>query len=360
MKKDYYSDLGIANNASQDDIKKAFRKLAHQHHPDKQGGDEKRFKEINEAYQVLSDPQKRQQYDQYGHANHQAGAGFSWEDMARQGGNGGGVQFDFGDLGDVFGDMFGFGGSKKGARRDTRGSDLQIDIDIELKEAITGLKKELRIPKSVKCDACAGSGAEPGSKVITCPTCAGSGQVATTQRTILGVFQSAAPCSACKATGKKIEKKCKACSGDGRVRKEGKISVSVPAGIDDGQTLRLSGEGEAGSQGAPAGDLYVRIHVRSDKRFARKGDDLYSDLEVSYSQAALGDKIKFLTHDGMMEVKVPAAIQTGQLIRLSNLGLPHLQKKGRGDLYIRIVVATPKSLNRKQKELFEQLKREGL
>lgn len=360
MKQDYYNILGVSKSANAEDIKKAFRKLAHQYHPDKQSGDEKRFKEINEAYQVLSDPQKRQQYDQYGHASQQAGGGYSWEDMARQGGFNGGVQFDFGDLGDVFGDMFGFGGSKRGSRHDARGNDLQVDIDVELKDAITGLKKELRIPKAVKCGTCNGAGAEPGSKVTTCSVCSGTGQVATTQRTILGVFQSAAPCSTCQATGKKIEKKCKSCSGEGRIRKEEKITVSVPAGIDDGQTLRLTGEGEAGAHGAAAGDLYVRIHVRPDKRFARKGDDLYTDLEIFFSQAALGDTLKLSTYDGVMEVKVPAAIQTGQLIRLSNLGIPHLQKKGRGDLYVRITVETPKSLNRKQRELLEQLKKEGL
>jgi len=360
MSKDYYETLGVQKGANQDELKKAFRKLAHQYHPDKQGGDEKRFKEINEAYQVLSDPQKRQQYDQFGSAYQQGGSGFSWEDVARQGGFNGGVQFDFGDLGDVFGDMFGFGGSRKGSRRDTRGIDLQIDVEIDLKDAITGIKKELRIPKAVKCEKCSGTGAEPGSKVNTCSTCSGTGQVSTTQRTILGVFQSATPCSACQATGKKIEKKCKACSGEGRMRKEEKISVSIPAGIDEGQTLRLSGEGEAGAHGAPAGDFYVRVHVRPDKRFVRKNDDLYSDLEISYSQAALGDTIKLTTYDGVMEAKVPAAIQTGQLIRLANLGMPHLQKKGRGDLYVRITIATPKSLNRKQRELFEQLRKEGL
>lgn len=359
MSKDYYETLGVSRSATQDEIKKAFRALAHKYHPDKKGGDEKRFKEINEAYQVLSDSDKRAKYDQYGPGFEQAGmggGGFSW-----QGGfQGGGVNFDMGDLGDVFGEMFGFGGSRRGGTRDTRGHDLQVEIQIELKDAVFGIEKELRIGKKARCERCAGNGAEPGSKVATCGTCNGKGQVVRAQRTILGMMQTAMQCSACDGTGKTIEKKCKDCHGSGRAQKEEKIVVSVPAGIDDGGTLRLSGEGEAGVHGGQSGDLYVRVHVRTDHRFRREGADLVLELPIQYSQSVLGDKITLDTFDGPIEANIPAGIQSGQLIRLARLGVPYLQKKGRGDLLLKVIVLTPKSISKKQRELLELLKKEGL
>ncbi len=362
MSKDYYQTLGVSKNASADEIKKAFRKLAHQHHPDKKGGDDKHFKEINEAHQVLSDPDKRAKYDQFGPGFEQAGAqGASWQDFSGQGGfSGQGFQFDMGDLGDVFGEMFGFGGGKQKRSHTVRGSDLQIGIEIELRDAIFGTKKELRISKKSRCKHCSASGAEPGTKVTTCSTCNGTGQVVGTKRTILGVIQTATPCSACNGTGQHIEKKCKECRGEGRTQKDENLAVSIPAGIDDGGTLRLSGEGEAGVHGGSGGDLYVRVHVREDKKFHRQGADLITDLAVHYSQCVLGDTIPLETFDGRMEIKIPVGIQSGQLIRLAGLGVPYLHKKGRGDLLVRTTLITPKSVSRKQRELLEQLKKEGL
>lgn len=362
MSKDYYQTLGVHKNASEDEIKKAFRKLAHQHHPDKKGGDDKHFKEINAAYQVLSDTDKRSKYDQFGSGFETASAdGFSWQDFSRQGGSQGqGFQFDMGDLGDVFGEMFGFGGGKQKRSHTARGSDLQIGIEIELRDAIFGTKKEMRISKKSQCSHCSGKGAEPGTKVSTCSVCNGTGQVIGTKRTILGVIQTATVCTSCQGTAQHIEKKCKECRGDGRTQKEENLVVSIPAGIDDGGTLRLTGQGEAGVHGGSGGDLYVRVRVRQDKKFHREGSDLITDLTVQYSQCALGDTVLLETFDGRMEVKVPAAIQSGQLIRLAGLGVPYLHKKGRGDLLVRTILATPKSVSRKQRELLEQLKKEGL
>ncbi len=362
MSKDYYEILGVGKNASAEELKKAFRKLAHQHHPDKKGGDDKHFKEINEAYQVLSDSDKRARYDQFGSGFEQAGAGgFSWQDFSRQGGfSGQGFQFDMGDLGDVFGEMFGFGGGRQRRSHTARGSDLQIGIEIELREAVFGVKKELRISKKSLCSHCSASGAEPGTKVSECSACKGTGQVIGAKRTILGMIQTATVCSSCQGTGQHIEKKCKECRGEGRVKKDENLAVNIPAGIDDGGTLRLSGQGEAGMHGGVAGDLYVRVHVRRDKKFHREGSNLITDMDAQYSQCALGGTVALDTFDGRMEIKIPSGVNSGQLIRLAGLGVSHLHKKGRGDLLVRVVLTTPKSLNRKQRELLEQLKKEGL
>lgn len=363
MSKDYYEILGVEKNANADEIKKAFRKLAHQYHPDKKSGDDKRFKEINQAYQVLSDSDKRAKYDQFGSDFESAGAGgFSWQDFSRSSQSSGqGFQFDMGDLGDVFGEMFGFGGGSRQKRSQTvRGSDLQLEIDIELRDAIFGAKKELRFSKKTRCANCAGSMAEPGTKVSSCSSCRGTGQVIGTKRTILGVIQTATVCHSCQGTGQHIEKKCKECRGEGRMQKQETIVVNIPAGIDDGGTLRLAGEGEAGARAGSAGDLYVRVRVRKDKHFHRQGSDLVFDLLLQYSQCSLGDTLTLDTFDGPIEVKIPAGVQHGQRIRLAGLGVPYLHKKGRGDLFARVVFTTPKSISKKQRDLLEQLKKEGL
>lgn len=377
MAKDYYNILGVAKGASAEDIKKAYRKLAHQHHPDKSGGDETKFKEINEAYQVLGNTEKRQQYDQYGQTFEQAqrqggfgGGGFSWEDIARGAGGGAGpfggagqqgAEFDFGNLGDIFGDLFGFGGSSRSARgRQARtGQDIETAMEIDFREAVFGADKIIELYKNVICPHCAGNGAEPGTKITTCKTCGGSGQVVRIQRTILGNMQSVGVCPECHGEGKIASKKCPECHGQGRVKTTETIKVKIPAGISEGQTIRLSGKGEAGLHGAPPGDLYINLRVKADPDFTRESDNILSNVEISFSQAALGDKIPVLTLDGEVMLKIPAGIQSGKVLRLENKGVPHLNSRGRGDHLVTIKVITPTHLSRKQKELLEELARDN-
>jgi molecular chaperone DnaJ len=368
MSKDYYNILGVSRDASDDEIKKAYRKLAHQHHPDKSGGDEARFKEVNEAYQVLSDREKRSQYDQYGQ---------TFEQAQQQGGFGGfegfrdfssfadGFEFNFGGGGrgqggfsDIFGDIFEQAGfaSGRGRRRKQRGEDIQVDVEITFAEMAEGTEKEVELYKRVKCPVCEGGGAAPGSKKVKCPACEGEGRVHTARRTILGTFQQVSVCPECRGEGKVPEKKCEKCGGDGRVREYEKITIKIPAGIKDGQTIRLENSGEAGERGGEAGDLYVNIHVLPDERFERDGDDIRSVVEVSFSQAALGDKISVETIAGEVNLKIPAGTQSGEVFRLKGRGVKHLSRFGRGDQYVRIQVATPRNLTREQRELLEKLK----
>ncbi len=362
--KDYYSTLGVAKSASQDEIKKAFRKLAHQHHPDKEGGDEAKFKEANEAYQVLSDEGKRKKYDQFGSDFDKHGGGhggFSWEDYARQSGFGfnNGVEFDLGDLGEMFGDMFGFGGGRQSSRQ-SQGANLQLELTIEFREAAFGEKKDVRFSRQIVCTHCKGSGAESESARHTCTTCNGSGQVISVKRSIFGAMQTASPCTQCKGTGSIIEKPCKECHGDGRTRKEVTLSVSIPAGIDDGETIRLRGEGDAGQHGMPSGDLFIRMRVKSDRRFVRQGADLYCTVPLKVTDSILGASIPIETLDGTVDMKVPAGTKSGTQFRLANLGVHYLNKNGRGSLIAQVEVTPPKSLHKKQKELLEQLRKEGL
>lgn len=362
--KDYYSTLGVAKGATQDEIKKAFRKLAHQHHPDKEGGDEKKFKEINEAYQVLSDDGKRKKYDQFGSDYDKYGGpqgGGSWEDFARQSGFGfnNGVEFDLGDLGEMFGDMFGFGGGRRSSRQ-TQGSNLQLELSIDFREAAFGEKKDVRFSRLVLCTRCSGKGAEPDSKTHTCTTCNGSGQVISIKRSIFGNVQTASVCTPCKGTGSIVEKPCKECHGEGAVRKDITLSVSIPAGIDEGETIRLRGEGDAGPHGMPAGDLFIRMHVRPDKRFVRQGADIYCTIPIKMTDSILGATIPIETLDGTVDMKVPPGTKSGTQFRLANLGVHYLNRNGRGALIALVEVAPPKSVNKKQKELLEQLKKEGL
>ncbi len=359
--KDLYEILGVPKNASQDEIKKAFRKLAHQHHPDKKGGDTQKFKEINAAYQVLSDEEKRSKYDQYGSAAFEQGAaggsagGFSWEDIMRQGGTQG---FDMGDINDIFGEMFGFGGRQRSGQ--ARGSDIQIQIQLEFREAVFGVKKEIKLTKTVTCAHCSGNGAEPGTKIVQCDVCKGKGQVASLKRTIFGSIQTASMCTACHGSGKKAEKPCKQCHGMGIVKQESRIDVQIPAGIDEGETIRLSGQGEAGQHGAHAGDLYVTVRVKKDARFVRKRSDLLLTVPLKMAQAALGDTLTIDSLDGPVSLKISPGTQSGTVFRLASLGVPLLQKEGRGSLYVTVQIQTPKHLSKKQREYFEELKKEGL
>lgn len=367
MSKDYYKILGVEKSASVDEIKKVFRKLAHQYHPDKQGGDEAKFKEVNEAYQVLGNVEKRKQYDQFGADFAQQGGfggGASWEDFMRAARGGGagssGFKFDFGgmDLGDMFGGMFGFDGGRSRGGRQRRGNDIAVDLQLEFKEAVFGVEKEIRLMKNNTCDVCRGSGAEPGSAVKGCGECGGSGQVRRVQQTILGAMQTVVTCRTCAGSGEMAEKKCKHCGGDGVVRNESKYSIKIPAGINDGETIRLSGKGESGGIGGQAGDLYVTVHVREDDRLARDGFDIHSQIHISYPQAVLGDTVEVETLDGRKKMVIPNGTQSGQQIRLKGLGVPYLQGFGRGDHYVEVIVDVPKKVNRAARKLLEELKRE--
>ena len=374
MPKDYYNLLGVNKSASDEDIKRAFRKLAHQHHPDKSGGNEAKFKEINEAYQVLGNKEKRTQYDQYGTTfedaargggaggwqdfSRQAG-GFNWSDFFRQGQAGGPQgqeqEFDFGDIGDIFGDMFGFGGGKRGRARKAKARDIQVNMKIDFKEAISGAEKLVDLYKTVACQKCGGTGAEPGAKVETCQTCGGAGQVQRIQNSFFGQIRSNVVCPTCQGEGKVVAKKCAQCRGTGTVKDTKRIKINIPAGIDSGQSIRLAGQGEAGAKGGRPGDLFIEIEVIPDPQFKRDGQDIYTEKEISFSQAALGFSLEIETVDGPVKLKIPAGTQSEKLFRLKDKGVPYLQGRGRGDHYVKIIVKTPTRLSRKGKELLEEL-----
>lgn len=363
MKKDYYAILGVSKTATEDEIKKAFRKLAHQYHPDKQGGNEEKFKEVNEAYQVLSDADKRKKYDQFGsdYERYGGASGHSWEDFARQSGFGfnSNVEFDLGDLGDMVGEMFGFGNRRRGGRQ-SHGQHLQLEMTIDFREAVFGATKDVRVARQVLCTRCSGNGAEPGTPIVTCSTCNGAGQVVTVRQTFLGGMQTASPCSACSASGKKIEKPCKECKGPGLVKKDSTLAVHIPAGIDNGETIRLKGEGDGATGGVPAGDLYITMRVRPDKTFMREGSEIYRTIPVRVTDSVLGATLSVETLDGSVDMKVPSGTVSGTRFRLANLGVPHLNRSGRGNMIVTVEVTPPRSLSKKQKELLEQLKKEGL
>lgn len=369
MSKDYYKILGVEKNASQDEIKRAFRKKAHEYHPDKVGGDEAKFKEVNEAYQVLGNEQKRKQYDQFGSTFENmggAGGGFGggfggWEDFARQAYRGGGfnINMDGFDLNDVFSNIFsGFGGGgqqrRSSQRRRTRGSDIESKMVIGFKEAIFGAEKEIILNKNVVCSKCLGNGAEPGSKISTCPTCKGSGRATRMQRTILGTIQTATTCPDCRGEGKKIEKKCSKCNGLGATKEKKTVKFKVPAGISNGETIRLSGEGEAGVRGGAPGDLYIVFEIEKDSRFECKDNNIFSTLKISMVQAALGDKVEVETIDGKVNLKIPAGTQGGKVFVLKGKGATSFRKAGRGDHFVEIKVQIPENLTKRQRELLEE------
>ncbi len=351
MSKDYYHILGIERNASADEIKKAFRKKAHEFHPDKDGGDEAKFKECNEAYQVLSDPKKRQAYDQFGSAAFEQGGGFGGFEGFGNGGGFGGFNaqgFDMGDLGDIFGEMFGFGGTKTKARG-RRGSDIQVDVELSFEEAVFGVDRDITLNRTIRCERCAGFGAEPGAKMKECRACGGSGVIDRVQRTILGQIRTRTACEECRGDGKIPEIKCSACHGIGVEKKQKTLTVSIPAGVDDGQVIRLRGEGEAGAYGGSEGDLFLRIHVGPSKYFTREGNTIRSVAKIGFTQAALGDKIEVKTVDGKVELKIPAGTQSGTEFKLRGKGIAG------GDHIVTVNVVTPKRLSREQKKLLDNL-----
>jgi len=362
MAKDYYKILGIAKGATADEIKRAYRRLAQEHHPDK-GGNQEKFKEINESYQVLGDSQKRAQYDQYGSTFEQAqgSGGFSgfngFRDFSSFGeafrGAGNEQSFNFEDIFDGV-----FGGTRRGGRKSRRGQNISVDVEISLEEAYKGVDKEINLHKNVVCKDCGGSGAEKNSKTKECKTCQGQGQVEQRSGSGFFTFSQVVICPDCSGVGKKPEKKCSSCSGSGRKKENSKILIKIPAGINNSQTISLSGQGEAGLAGVSAGDLYVNVHVRPDPRFTREGDNLFYDLLISFFQAALGDKIEIPTLAGWIKLRIPEGIESGTIIRLEDKGMSRLQHRGFGDMMVRVRIKTPKRLSRKAKELLEELKKE--
>lgn len=358
-KRDYYEILGVSKSATQEEIKKAYRKLALKYHPDKGGTkeDEAKFKEVNEAYENLKDEKKRAAYDKFGHAGPKMGGssgGFDWSDFAQGGYGTGGFNVNFEDLGgigDIFGEMFG-GGTR--TRRTQRGADIETQITIDFMEAVSGIDKEIVLDKQNKCDKCKGSGAEPGTKIKTCPTCGGSGQIKKARQTMFGTFAQVATCDECSGSGQIPEKKCSKCSGAGRIKERKGVKVKIPAGIEDGQTIRLSGKGEAGPIGTLAGDLYLNIRVRSDHRFEREGSNVKSTSEINFPEAALGTTVSVDTVRGKVKLKIPAGTQSGKIFRLSEKGMPIINSGKRGDHLVKIHVKTPTRLSRKQKKLLEE------
>ena len=353
----YYEVLGVSQNASQEEIKKAYRRLAHKYHPDK-GGDEKKFKEVNEAYQILSNKERREQYDKYG-ASGPAG-GFAWGSQG-PGTSGFNADFDFEDLGDIFGDLFGFGRKGRKTRNINRGRDINIDIEVSLEETLNPINKDISLYILRKCNRCNGEGAEPGTRQNECFSCRGSGEVQQIKQTYFGSFTQRTICPECQGEGKKPQNPCNVCRGQGRIKREDVINISIPAGVDSSQVFKVSGAGEAGRRGANPGDLYARILIKKHPVFEREGDDIFMSAPVSFSQAGLGDEIEISTLEKTkILLKVPAGTESGKVLRVSGKGIPRFSGRGRGDMYVRLAVKTPKKLTKEQKELLEKLKKTGL
>jgi molecular chaperone DnaJ len=346
-KSDYYEVLGVERNASDADIKKAYRRLAMKFHPDRAGDDaqaEGKFKEAKEAYEVLSDQQKRAAYDQFGHAG---------VDQSMGGGGFGGGGFEGGNFSDIFGDVFGdiFGGGRGGGQRASRGADLRYGLQISLEDAVNGTEVKIRVPTWVTCNTCHGSGAKEGSSPKTCGTCHGQGQVRMQQ----GFFSVQQTCPACHGRGTVIDNPCGDCRGQGRVQEQKTLSVKVPAGVDNGDRIRLSGEGEAGEHGAPAGDLYVEVQVKEHPIFQRDGAHLYCEMPISFTRAGLGGEMEVPTLGGKVKLKIPAGTQTGKMFRIRGKGVKPVRGGAQGDLICRVLVETPVNLTSRQKELLQEL-----
>lgn len=367
MAKDLYETLGLNRNASDEEIKKAYRKLAHKYHPDKKDGDEAKFKEVNSAYQVLSDKTKKQQYDQFGQTFDGAGGSgasgfqgnpFSGGFSGFSGANGGmhfeGVDID---LGDIFGNMFNGGGSRKGARS-KKGSDIAVDVEISFEEMVSGIKKEIRLYKNVQCDKCDGTGAEPGAKIKKCSDCGGTGRKQTTRRTFFGSFAQVVVCPTCEGAGEMPDKKCSKCKGAGHVKEYENIAIDIPPGVESEETLVVRGKGETNGKNSVPGDLYIRLRVKPHPDFKREGSNIFYKLPISFSAAALGYKAEVPTVDGKVEVKIAPGIQSGTILRLQGKGLPQHYSGRRGDQFVEIQVVTPKKLSRKGKRLLEELEEE--
>ena len=354
-KRDYYEVLGVQKGASEEEIKKAYKKMARKYHPDLNPGDkdaEEKFKEVNEAYEVLSDSEKKARYDQFGFAGVDPNFG------AGGGGYGGGAGFDFGDLGDIFGSFFGggFGGgqTRRNPNAPQRGESIRMNLTISFEEAAFGCEKELELDRYESCETCHGSGAAPGTSPETCPDCGGSGVVQTRRQTPMGVFASTAPCSRCGGRGQIIKEPCKDCRGSGMVRRRRKIQASVPAGIDNGQTISIRGQGHAGKNGGPAGDLLVTITVRPHELFRREGTSVLCEAPITFPQAVLGAELEIPTIDGKVKYDIPEGTQSGTTFRLKGKGIPALNGRGRGDQYVTVYIETPRNLNREQKEALKK------
>ncbi len=355
-KRDYYEVLGVDRSAGADDIKKAYRKLAKKYHPDLNPDNkeaEAKFKEVNEAYEVLSDTEKKQRYDQFGHAGvdpNYGGGGF---------GGAGFGGFDGGfDIGDIFDGFFGggFGGRSGGGRRNApkRGSDLEASVTVSFQEAAFGCEKEIQLYRIEYCPDCDGSGAKAGSEVVTCSACGGSGQVRSTQRTILGNMSTVTTCTTCGGKGKVIKEPCDKCHGKGKIKKSRTIKIKIPAGIDHGQSISLSGQGNVGDKGAPAGNLFVTVAVQADELFQRNGFDVMCDVPITFVQAALGAELEVPTLDGKVKYTIPEGTQSGTVFRLKGKGIPMLRRSGRGDQYVKVTVEVPTHLTQKQKDLLRE------
>lgn len=349
--KDYYAVLGVGKDSSTDDIKKAYRKLAMKYHPD-QGGDQEKFKEVNEAYQVLGDDQKRRQYDQFGSAGPSGMGGGGFDFSGFQGGG-------FSDMGDIFETFFG-GGFNSGARAQQkagprRGEDLQMEIVIDFMKAAFGAEETLDVTRMDACETCHGKGYPSDAKVVTCTKCQGTGEIRFAQQSFFGNITSTRACDICHGEGKVPERKCSTCQGEGRVRSTQKMKVKIPAGVNEGTTIKLAGKGAAGVKGGPTGDLYVIIHVRESRKFERDGYDTHATERIHVLQAVLGDEIEIETIHGNKKVVIPAGVETGKTIKLKRLGVPYLNSSEIGDHYIHIEVEVPKKVSRKEQELYEQL-----
>jgi len=346
-KRDYYQVLGVSRIASDQELKSAYRALAQRYHPDKNQNDpgsEEKFKELSEAYSVLADPEQRQRYDRFGHAGVSSSAGQSWGAPG------------FGGIEDILGDLFGFSdvfGGRTGGRRSAaqRGADLRYDLEITLEEAYHGMTAQLRIPRLETCETCKGNGAAPGTHPENCSNCGGTGQVRYQQ----GFFSVARTCQPCRGAGRVVKSPCKDCRSTGRLEREKQMEVKIPAGVETGSRLRVQGEGEAGTQGGPSGDLYVVIHLAEHERFERQGSNLYASLPLTFAQAALGADVSTGTIDGEEKIKIPAGTQTGTVFRIKGQGMPALGGRGHGDLFVSVSVVTPTSLTREQRKLLEQL-----
>jgi len=344
VKRDYYEVLGVSRNATPEEIKKAFRKLAFQYHPDRNrdGGAEEKFKEVNEAYEVLSDDDKRAAYDRFGHSGAEGFFGRGFEG------------FDFGGFGDIF-EAF-FGGAGTSARQaPRRGNDLRYRVSISFEEAALGCEREIEIKRTEVCSTCYGTGSKPGSQPGRCPSCDGTGQIRRVQRSLFGQFINTSICSQCHGEGKIITDPCQDCKGTGLQKQKRRIAVTVPPGVDDGNGIKLRGEGDAGSRGGTPGNLYVVLSVAKHEFFVREGDNVLFELPVNFAQAALGTEVEVPTLYGNEKLKIPAGSQTGKVFRLKDKGIPHLHGSGRGDHLVRLVVVTPESLNKEQRKLFEEL-----
>ncbi|MDP3883225.1 MAG: molecular chaperone DnaJ [Candidatus Staskawiczbacteria bacterium] len=366
---DYYEVLGVSRVATQEEIKKAFHKLAHKYHPDK-GGDEKKFKEINEAYQVLSDKTKREQYDQFGRV-FDGGDGFSAQGGPASGFNwawgnrpqGEEVEFDFNDIGDVFEEFFGggFNGGRRSKKDAKKGKDIQVDIEIDLERTLKDSVEKINLSKNVTCQRCQGAGGEPGSKIKECFSCRGTGQVQQVKKTIFGSYTTLATCPECKGEGTIPEKPCNVCKGEGRIKGEDTIEVRIPAGIDSNQVIKVEGKGEAGRKGAKSGNLFARIFIKRHSVFERRGDDLFAINEINFSQAVLGDEVEIKTLDGTsILLQIPQGTESGKVLRISSKGIPHFGGYGKGNLYVTLIIKTPKKLTKDQRKLLDELKKYGL